>query len=53
MWNLKYKTNEPIYKTKQTADTENRLTIAKRNRVEGGMEWEVGLADVIYYIEHG
>ena len=53
MWNLKYKTNEPIYETKQTADTENRLRIAKRNRVEGGMEWEVGLADGIYYIEHG
>ena len=40
-------------KQNRLPDTENRLIIAKRNWVEGGMEWEVGLADGIYYIEHG
>ena len=34
MWNLKYGTNEPIYKT----DTENRLV------VEGRMDWELGIS---------
>ena len=34
MWNLKYDTNEPVYKT----DTENRLVVAKGHA--GEMEWE-------------
>ena len=29
MWNLKYNTNEPIYKTETDTDTENRLVVAK------------------------
>ena len=40
-------------KQNRLTDTENRLMIAKRNRVERGMEWEVGLADGICYTEHG
>ena len=46
MWNLKYATNEPIYKTKTDSDTENTLVVAKgEGRTEG-----LGLADVNYYI---
>ena len=33
MWNLKYDTNELIYKTETNTDTGNRLVVAK---VEGG-----------------
>ena len=34
MWNLKYVTNEPIYKSEtETTDIENRLVVA---RLEGG-----------------
>ena len=29
MWNLKYDTNELIYKTETDSDTENRLAVAK------------------------
>ena len=29
MWNLKYGTNEPIYKTETDTDMENRLVVAK------------------------
>ena len=41
MWNLNYDTNEPIYET--DSDIENRLVIAKWERVEGGMKWEIGI----------
>ena len=33
MWNLKYGTNEPIYKTNRFTDTENKPVVA---RGEGG-----------------
>ena len=33
MWNLKYGTNEPVYKTDRLTDMENRLVVAKG---EGG-----------------
>ena len=33
MWNLKYGTDEPIYRTERLTNTENRLAVAKR---EGG-----------------
>ena len=49
-WNIKYGTNEPIYKTKRLRDIENRLVVAKG---EGeGMRWtqSLGLVDANYYI---
>ena len=49
MWNLKYGTSEPTYKTETDSDMENRLVIAKG---EGGMGWRGSLALVVanYYI---
>ena len=45
IWKLKYNTNELIYET--DSDIENRLVIAKWERVEGG---RLGLKDVSFYI---
>ena len=36
MWNLKYDTNEPIYKTETNTSLENRLVIAKGEGKDGG-----------------
>ena len=36
MWNLKYSTNEPIYKTKTNSDIKNRLVVSKGK----GGEWD-------------
>ena len=43
MWSLKYDTNKHIYKTEQT-HRKNRLVVAKRERVGGGIEWEAGVS---------
>ena len=41
MWNLKYGTNEPIYKTEtRLKDIENRVVVAKGGGV--GWGWGVG-----------
>ena len=49
MWNLKYYTNKPIYKTRnRVIDTENRLVGAKGKGVGGEEEWEVKLFHHIY-----
>ena len=37
MWNLKYDTNEHIYKTETDSHRENRLVVANGKR-EGGMD---------------
>ena len=42
MWNLKYGTNEPIYKT----ETDSDIEACGRK----GMNWTFGLVDVNYYI---
>ena len=48
MWNLKYGTNEPIYKTNRCTDIENRLVVPKGE--EGGSEMgNLGLVDANYY----
>ena len=49
MWNLKYDTNELIYKTERLTDTENRPVVAKR----WGEGWIGiwGLADANSYIQ--
>ena len=39
MWNLKYGTDEPIYRTETDSDIENRLVIAKG---EGERREEMG-----------
>ena len=44
MWNLKYDTNEHIYKTNRLTDIENRLVVAKGEEGEGGMDWEFGVS---------
>ena len=46
MWNLKFGTNEPIYKT----ETENSLVVAKGEGRVSGMDWGLGLIDPNYYI---
>ena len=51
MWNLKYGTNELIYKTeKRLTDLENRLVVAKEE--EEGVRWagSLGLVDTNSYI---
>ena len=42
IWNLKYGTNEPIYRTE--TDIENRLVFAKGAGGGRGMEWEFGIS---------
>ena len=39
MWNLKYGTNEPVYKSETGSDLDNRLVVAKGEVVggKGGM----------------
>ena len=41
MWNLKYDTNELIYKTEADSQTENRIVVVKGEGVEGETKWEV------------
>ena len=51
MWDIKYGTNEPIYKTKiDFTDIENRHVVAKGRSVRNEMNWEFGLVDENYYI---
>ena len=40
MWNLKYDTNEPIYKTNRLTDIENRFMVG----MEEGIRGEVGVS---------
>ena len=44
MWNQKYDTNEPIYKTETDSRTENRQVFAHGEGVKGGNEWEAGVS---------
>ena len=51
MWNLKYSTNEPTYKTEIDSDIENRLAVAKVGR-RRGKDWEFGISRYkLLYIE--
>ena len=38
IYNLKYNTNESIYKTRTDTDLEHRLVASKRDVDEGGMD---------------
>ena len=51
MWNLKYGTNRPVYRTETVTDIENRLMVAKG--CEGGKFRSLGFADVNDYIQGG
>ena len=44
MWNLKYGTNESIYKTETDSDTENRLAVTKGEKEGSGRDWEFGVS---------
>ena len=44
MWNLKYGTNEPIYKTNRLTDIENRLVVTNGEEGWGGIDWEFGIS---------
>ena len=44
MWNLRYDTNQPIYKTETLTDIENRLVVAKWGWRGSGMDWEFGVS---------
>ena len=40
MWNLKYGTNEPTYKTETDSNIKNRFVVAKGERGGRKMDWE-------------
>ena len=46
IWNLKYNTNEHIYKTNKLTDIKNRLAVANKEARTGSL----GLADVNNYV---
>ena len=52
MWNLKYDTNEPIYKTVTDSQTENKAAVAKGEG--GGERWtgRLGLVDANYSVSN-
>ena len=51
MWNLKYDTNELIYKTETESQTERVDLYLPRGRGMGeGWSGSIGLADANYYI---
>ena len=39
MWNVKYDTNELIYKTERLTDIENNLMVTKGERWGGHLNW--------------
>ena len=51
MWNVKYDTNELIYKTETDSDIENQTYGCQRaDRVGEGWIGSLGLADANYYM---
>ena len=44
MWNLKYDTNETIWKRNRLRDTENKLVVAKGEGGREGVDWEFGIS---------
>ena len=54
MWNPKYGTNEPIYKTETDSQTwRTDLWLPREGGGSGMMNWEFGLVDANYYIQNG
>ena len=52
MWNLKYGTNEPVYKTETDTDIKNRLMVAKGEGKGVGWTGSLGLVDANYCIQN-
>ena len=51
MWNLKYGTNEPIYRTEtDSRDLKNTPVVAKGEEEGVGWTGSLGLVDANYYI---
>ena len=50
MWNLKYGTDEPSYRTETDTQVENRLVVAKREGEGEGWTGSLVLAETNYYI---
>ena len=44
LWNLKYYTNEPIYRTETDSQTWRTDLRLPRGRGKGGMDWEFGVS---------
>ena len=44
MWNLKYDTNELIYKAETDSDIENNLVVAKGEGSGEGLDWKFGVS---------
>ena len=44
MWNLKYGTDEPVYRTETDSDMESRLVVAKGTEGGNGMDCEFGVS---------
>ena len=53
MWNLKYDTNEPIYKTERDSGTQRTGLWLPKGEGWGGWIGSLGLADANYYIQNG
>ena len=43
MWNLKYETDELIYKAETHSDIENNLMVAKGEGSGEGLDWKFGV----------
>ena len=50
MWNLKFNTKDPIYKTDRLPDTKNRRVVVKGRRC--GMDGELGLVEADHDIQN-
>ena len=50
MWNLKYGTNELIYKTETNSQIKNRIVSVQGGGVREGGTGSLELADINYYI---
>ena len=53
MWNLKYGTNEPIYKAETDSEMKSRLVVAGVRGEGVGWTGSLRLVDANYYIENG
>ena len=54
MWNLKYGTNELIYKTETDSQTQRTdLWLPRESGLGEGRSESLGLADAKYYIQNG
>ena len=50
MWNLKYGTDEPLYRTETDSQTETRLVVAKEEGEGVGCTGSLGFVDANYDI---